>query len=51
VAIFAAKKNLRLLLTDGLPDPLATGEVFKLGGRRLPGPVARPHARIKPPPT
>ncbi|MBU2290935.1 MAG: bifunctional phosphoribosylaminoimidazolecarboxamide formyltransferase/IMP cyclohydrolase, partial [Alphaproteobacteria bacterium] len=28
-AIFAAKKNLRLLLTDGLPDPLAVGEVFR----------------------
>ena len=28
-AIFAAKKNLRLLLTDGLPDPLAAGEVFR----------------------
>ncbi|MCQ3965774.1 bifunctional phosphoribosylaminoimidazolecarboxamide formyltransferase/IMP cyclohydrolase, partial [Klebsiella pneumoniae] len=27
-AVFAAKKNLRLLLTDGLPDPLAAGEVF-----------------------
>ena len=28
-AIFAAKKNLRLLLTDGLPDALAEGEVFR----------------------
>ncbi|MDP1914411.1 bifunctional phosphoribosylaminoimidazolecarboxamide formyltransferase/IMP cyclohydrolase [Brevundimonas sp.] len=28
-AIFAVKKNLRLLLTDGLPDPLAAGEVFR----------------------
>jgi phosphoribosylaminoimidazolecarboxamide formyltransferase / IMP cyclohydrolase len=28
-AIFAAKKNLRLLLTDDLPDPLAAGEVFR----------------------
>ena len=28
-AVFAAKKNLRLLLTDGLPDPLAEGEVFR----------------------
>ncbi|WP_374275880.1 bifunctional phosphoribosylaminoimidazolecarboxamide formyltransferase/IMP cyclohydrolase [Brevundimonas sp.] len=27
--VFAAKKNLRLLLTDGLPDPLAAGEVFR----------------------
>jgi phosphoribosylaminoimidazolecarboxamide formyltransferase/IMP cyclohydrolase len=28
-AVFAAKKNLRLLLTEGLPDPLAPGEVFR----------------------
>ncbi|MBX9576561.1 MAG: bifunctional phosphoribosylaminoimidazolecarboxamide formyltransferase/IMP cyclohydrolase [Caulobacteraceae bacterium] len=28
-AVFAAKRNLRLLLTDGLPDPLAAGEVFR----------------------
>ena len=28
-AIFAARKNLRLLLTDGLPDPLAAGEVYR----------------------
>ena len=28
-AVFAAKKNLRLLLTDGLPDALAAGEVFR----------------------
>jgi len=28
-AIFAAKKNLRLLLTDGVPDPLAAGDVFR----------------------
>ena len=28
-AVFAAKKNLRLLLTDGLPDPLAPGQVFR----------------------
>jgi phosphoribosylaminoimidazolecarboxamide formyltransferase/IMP cyclohydrolase len=28
-AVFAAKKNLRLLLTDGLPDPLAAGETFR----------------------
>lgn len=28
-AVFAAKKNLRLLITDGLPDPLAEGEVFR----------------------
>ncbi len=29
VAVFAAKKNLRLLLTDDLPDPMAAGEVFR----------------------
>jgi len=29
LAVFGGKKNLRLLLTDGLPDPLATGEVFR----------------------
>jgi phosphoribosylaminoimidazolecarboxamide formyltransferase/IMP cyclohydrolase len=29
LAIFAAKKNLRLLLTDGLPDPHRQGEVTK----------------------
>ncbi|MGC1302826.1 MAG: bifunctional phosphoribosylaminoimidazolecarboxamide formyltransferase/IMP cyclohydrolase [Caulobacteraceae bacterium] len=29
VEIFAAKKNLRLLTTGGLPDPLAGGEVFR----------------------
>jgi hypothetical protein len=28
-AIFAAKKNLRLLITDGLPDPHGAGEVFR----------------------
>jgi phosphoribosylaminoimidazolecarboxamide formyltransferase/IMP cyclohydrolase len=28
-AIFAAKKNLRLLTTAGLPDPRATGTAFK----------------------
>ncbi|MBR0644051.1 bifunctional phosphoribosylaminoimidazolecarboxamide formyltransferase/IMP cyclohydrolase [Plastoroseomonas hellenica] len=28
-AIFAKKKNLRLLLTGGLPDPAAAGMVFK----------------------
>jgi phosphoribosylaminoimidazolecarboxamide formyltransferase/IMP cyclohydrolase len=27
-AVFAAKKNLRLLTTDGLPDPAAPGTVF-----------------------
>ena len=29
IALFAAKKNLRLLVTGGLPDPLAKGETFK----------------------
>ena len=29
IALFAAKKNLRLLVTGGLPDPLAPGEGFR----------------------
>lgn len=29
VAVFAAKKNLRLLVTGGLPDALSTGDTFK----------------------
>lgn len=29
LAAFAKKKNLRLLLTDGLPDPLASGATFR----------------------
>jgi phosphoribosylaminoimidazolecarboxamide formyltransferase / IMP cyclohydrolase len=29
IAIFAAKKNLRLLVTGGLPDPAQAGETFK----------------------
>ncbi len=29
IAVFAAKKNLRLLTTGGLPDPRAAGEVFR----------------------
>ena len=29
IAIFAAKKNLRLLTTGALPDPRAAGEVFR----------------------
>ncbi len=29
IAIFAAKKNLRLLIASGLPDPLKGGEVFR----------------------
>jgi phosphoribosylaminoimidazolecarboxamide formyltransferase/IMP cyclohydrolase len=29
IAVFAAKKNLRLLTAGGLPDPLGEGEVFR----------------------
>ncbi len=29
IAVFAAKKNLRLLLTGALPDPMAAGETFR----------------------
>ncbi len=29
IAVFEAKKNLRLLLSGGLPDPVAKGEVFR----------------------
>jgi len=29
IAVFAGKKNLRLLLTDGLPNPMSEGEVFR----------------------
>ena len=29
IALFAAKKNLRLLIAGALPDPLAGGEVFR----------------------
>lgn len=29
VEVFAAKKNLRLLVTGGLPDPLVGGQVFR----------------------
>jgi phosphoribosylaminoimidazolecarboxamide formyltransferase/IMP cyclohydrolase len=29
IAVFEAKKNLRLLLSGALPDPLAPGEVFR----------------------
>ncbi len=29
VAVFESRKNLRLLLTDGLPDPIGPGEVFR----------------------
>ena len=43
----AAKKNLRLLLTGGLPDPAAPGLTVRIGGRRLPGagPRQRPGRR------
>ena len=40
-AIFAAKKNLRLLPTGGLPDPRAAGLRVKLASRRLARAVAR----------
>ena len=30
--VFAARKNLRLLIADGLPDPTAPGEVFRSVG-------------------
>jgi phosphoribosylaminoimidazolecarboxamide formyltransferase/IMP cyclohydrolase len=32
IAVFAAKKNLRLLITGALPDPTAEGEVFRSVG-------------------
>ena len=37
----AAKKNLRLLLAGGLPDPRAAGLTVKIGRRRPAGAVAR----------
>ena len=45
VAVFAAKKNLRLLVTGALPDPYAPGETFRsvAGGFLLQG---RDAARI-----
>jgi phosphoribosylaminoimidazolecarboxamide formyltransferase / IMP cyclohydrolase len=45
IAIFARKKNLRLLVTGGLPDPYAAGETFKSvsGGFLL---QSRDNARI-----
>ena len=47
IALFAAKKNLRLLLTGALPDPMAGGETFKsvAGGFLVQG---RDNARITP---
>ena len=40
-AIFAQKKNLRLLTTGGLPDPRAQGLTLPLAFRRLPRAIAR----------
>ncbi|WP_174299296.1 bifunctional phosphoribosylaminoimidazolecarboxamide formyltransferase/IMP cyclohydrolase [Caulobacter sp. S45] len=47
IAVFAAKKNLRLLTTGGLPDPRAAGEVFRsvAGGFLV---QSRDSARITP---
>ena len=47
IALFAAKKNVRLLLTDGMPDPLAPGWTFKSvsGGFLL---QSRDDARLSP---
>jgi len=47
IAVFAAKKNLRLLTAGGLPDPLAAGETFRSvsGGFLVQG---RDTARIQP---
>jgi phosphoribosylaminoimidazolecarboxamide formyltransferase/IMP cyclohydrolase len=46
VEVFAAKKNLRLLVTGGLPDALSTGDTFKsvAGGFLV---QSRDDARIK----
>ena len=45
IAVFAKKKNLRLLVTGGLPDPATPGLYAENGRRRLPGaePRQRPH--------
>ena len=47
VALFAAKKNVRLLTTSSLPDPLAAGETFKsvAGGFLV---QSRDNARLTP---
>jgi len=47
LTLFAKKKNVRLLLTDGLPDPLAAGLTFKsvAGGFLVQG---RDDARLSP---
>ena len=41
IKIVAAKKNLRLLLAGGLPDPRSAGADGEIGGRRTAGAVAR----------
>ena len=41
IAIVGAKKNLRLLVAGGLPDPRAAGIDREIGRRRLAGAVAR----------
>ena len=41
IAIVGAKKNLRLLLAGGLPDPRGKGITGEIGGRRSPCAVAR----------
>ncbi|HEX6859472.1 MAG TPA: bifunctional phosphoribosylaminoimidazolecarboxamide formyltransferase/IMP cyclohydrolase [Caulobacteraceae bacterium] len=48
IAVFAGKKNLRLLLTDALPDPMSQGEVFRsvAGGFLV---QSRDRSRITPP--
>jgi phosphoribosylaminoimidazolecarboxamide formyltransferase/IMP cyclohydrolase len=45
IAVFAKRRNLRLLITDGLPDPAAPGETFKsvAGGFLI---QARDNARL-----
>ena len=45
IAIVGAKKNLRLLLAGGLPDPRAGGPDGEIGRRRLAGAVARQRRR------
>jgi phosphoribosylaminoimidazolecarboxamide formyltransferase / IMP cyclohydrolase len=47
LALFAKKKNVRLLTTDGLPDPLSSGLTFKsvAGGFLVQG---RDNARLAP---
>ena len=47
IAVFASRRNLRLLLTGALPDPMAPGETFKsvAGGFLV---QARDAARLRP---